>query len=95
MSEGQCRLTAVDPASATYVVGVPLFERFSMHFPGAARPLLVIAKGVTTGKRYLASLTIDGEQVTIPVITHGQLAQGAEIVFTMSSKPTPWGANDA
>ena len=89
------KLTAVDPASATYVVGVPLFERFSMQFPGAERPLVITAPGVTSGKRYIANLTIDGQVVEAPLIMHQQIVQGANVVFTMSTTPTSWGASDA
>ena len=40
---------------------------------------------------YVKSLTINGVPVDRPVITHAQIAGGADIVFEMSDKVELWG----
>lgn len=64
-----------------------------MHLPGAARPLVVTASGAQT-KVYVKSLTVDGVPVDSqrPVVTHAQIANGADVVFEMSDTPQAWGS---
>ena len=64
-----------------------------MHLPNAARPLVVSASGAQT-KQYVKGLTVDGVPVDSerPVITHAQIANGANVVFEMSDTPQAWGS---
>lgn len=71
----------------------PFFDKVTMHLPGAARPLVVSASGAQT-KKYVKSLTVDGDAVDSqrPVITHAQIANGANVEFEMSDTPQAWGS---
>ncbi|THH04809.1 hypothetical protein EW145_g5249 [Phellinidium pouzarii] len=83
----------VDPVSGEYVVSAPFFDKATLHLPGARRPLVITAQGAQSNK-YVKSLTIDGMSVNSarPVITHAQIASGANIIFEMSSRPQSWGS---
>ncbi|EJD03735.1 glycoside hydrolase family 92 protein [Fomitiporia mediterranea MF3/22] len=81
----------VDPVSNTYVVGAPFFDKVTVKLPGAPRPLVISSSGATS-KKYVKSLTIDGVALDNPVITHAQIARGANIVFEMSDTPQAWGS---
>ncbi len=80
----------VNPASTEYVVGSPLFDRLEIALPHASRPLRVLAPGAPQ-LPYVAALRIDARVVTDPVIDHTWIADGADVVFTMSATPTAWG----
>ena len=63
----------------------------TVNLPGAPRPLVITSKGAPT-KQYVKRLAIDGIPVEEPVITHAQIARGADIVFEMSDSPQVWGS---
>ncbi|KAH9843627.1 glycoside hydrolase family 92 protein [Rhodofomes roseus] len=79
----------VDPVSATYVVGTPFYDKVTISFPDASQPLVISAPGAPT-KPYVKSLTVNGEALSQPIITHQQIANGGEIVFEMSDTPQEW-----
>ena len=81
----------VDPASATYVIGAPFFDSLTLDIPGAARALSITATGASQGRRYIRSVTIDGQPFGGYKIEHKQIANGADIVFEMESTPQVWG----
>lgn len=65
----------------------------TIHLPRAARPLVVTASGAQT-KLYVKNLTVDGVAIDSqrPVVTHAQIANGADVVFEMSDTPQAWGS---
>ncbi|KAK4690007.1 hypothetical protein P7C73_g123, partial [Tremellales sp. Uapishka_1] len=81
----------VDPASATYVIGTPFFDRMSILFPGASRPLSVTATGASSGLKYIKSLRIDGTPYESVTISHQSIKDGGDFVFAMVGEPQTWG----
>lgn len=80
----------VDPASATYVVGAPLFDYIALELPGGG-VLSVTAKGATGGRRpFVKGLTINGRRHDSVVVAHEQLQHGADVVFEMSDVASEW-----
>ncbi|TFK70503.1 glycoside hydrolase family 92 protein [Pluteus cervinus] len=82
----------VNPVSGEYVVGSPFFDKLTISLPGVANPLTIIAKDAPT-KKYIQSLTVNGEEVKVPIIRHDQIKDGGEVVFEMSDSPTEWGTD--
>ncbi|CEJ57886.1 hypothetical protein PMG11_06564 [Penicillium brasilianum] len=91
----------VNPASDEYVVGTPLFEKISIRLPSEAstggvmtdqpeKVLVISAPGAPT-KPYIKSLKVDGKQVFVPILQHGQIVHATKIEFEMSEVPTSWG----
>ena len=68
----------------------PFFDSVNITLPAASRPLTISAPGASSGKPYVAALSIDGVPLSQPIITHDQIKDGAEIVFEMSATPTSW-----
>lgn len=82
----------MDPASAKYVIGTPFFDSLTLDLPGANRPLRITAEGAGGGKKkYIKSVTIDGQPWNDIVLDHGLISDGADIVFEMSDTPQTWG----
>ncbi|KXN88545.1 hypothetical protein AN958_07181 [Leucoagaricus sp. SymC.cos] len=92
----------VNPVSGEYVVGTPFFDEMTIDWPqtssdghqsGSRR--LTIKSPEAPRKRYIKSLTVNGESAMLPVLLHEQVAGEGTIVFEMSDKPEEWGNNPA
>ncbi|KLT38965.1 hypothetical protein CC85DRAFT_266218 [Cutaneotrichosporon oleaginosum] len=83
----------VDPASATYVLGTPFFDRIQLRLPASgtdgARAITVVAPGARH-KRYVRGLRVDGREHDSIHITHAQIADGASFEFEMARAPQSW-----
>lgn len=82
----------MNPASAEYVVGSPIFDKVEVKLPQSDHVLTIIAEGAR-GKPFVKSLSIDGNSVIAPVIRHEDLLKTKTISFEMSDEPQMWGAN--
>ncbi|HET9696651.1 MAG TPA: GH92 family glycosyl hydrolase [Terriglobales bacterium] len=82
-------LYAVDPASATYVLSAPLFEKVTIRLANG-RQLVIEGKGIG-GKpetsKYIESVTLNGKLLDRLWIRHEDIARGAHLVFTVGSAP--------
>lgn len=79
----------VNPASATYIVSAPLFDKVEIKFPHTNRVLTITSQGAGDNM-YVEKLSIDGKDVVAPVITHQQLMSAKDITFTMNKEPQTW-----
>lgn len=91
----------VNAASDEYVVGTPFFEKVSIRLPvgvaaggevtaGEEETLVITAPGAPV-KPYIRSLKVDGREVKIPVLKHGDIVDAEKIEFEMSDMPASWG----
>ena len=71
----------VNPADQRYVLGIPTFERATIHLPGG-RHFSVTAKGRKNGSE-VASVRLNGKKLTTPYITHEDIMQGGSLEFTL------------
>lgn len=82
----------VNPASAEYIIGTPLFDKAEITFPQNNHKLIIHAEGAYE-KEYVENVNIDGQDIIMPVLNHQQLLNSNEIKFTMNSKQQTWGMN--
>ena len=85
-------LYPVNPASAEYIIGSPAFDEVRVTFPGSEQQLVVRASGALKSM-YVRSVSLDGANLTSPVVTHAELIKARELTFDMSGEPQPWGSN--
>lgn len=76
----------VDPVSATYVLGSPLFTRTTVNL-GKGRKLVVEAPNNGPDTPYVHSVEWNGKPWTKSWIAHADLALGGTLRFTMSGTP--------
>lgn len=76
----------VDPVSATYVLGSPLFDRATVQV-GGGRKLIVEARGNAPDRPYVRAVTWNGRPWTKSWIAHAELAKGGRLVFDMAAEP--------
>ena len=73
-------LYAVDPVSARYDFGTPLFDRVEMNVSGG-RALTIEAKRQSVNSIYIRSVEWNGSTVNGLSVEHAQLAKGGALVF--------------
>ncbi len=77
--------------SPRYAIGSPLFEKVTVHLENG-NDLVVHAPGNTEDTVYVRGLTVDGVPHNSTTLSHAALADGAELVFDLTTEPTDWGA---
>ncbi|MAW98224.1 MAG: alpha-mannosidase [Sphingomonas sp.] len=81
----------VDPVSAVYVFGSPLFDVAELDV-GEGRKLTVRANGNAADAPYVQSVRWNGKPWTKNWIAHADLVRGGELVFEMGKRPSRFGA---
>jgi predicted alpha-1,2-mannosidase len=79
----------VNPASAQYMIGSPLFTRATLNLPNGKR-FEISAPNNSPGNPYIQSARLNGAPLVDPVITYEQLQAGGELEFVMGPKPSHW-----
>ena len=77
---------AVDPVSANYVFGTPLFDKATIDV-GGAKPLVIEARRKSEKDIYIQSVTLNGKPYGKSWFRHADVAQGGTIVMTMGAEP--------
>ena len=77
----------VCPGKPEYTLGSPLVDRATLRVPGR-RPTVLRAEGNSPDAVYVSRVTLDGNAHGESMISHAALVGGAEVVFTMSQKPS-------
>jgi len=86
---------AVDPVSANYVFGSPLFSRVSVDLDGGKR-LVIEARRQSAANKYIQSATFNGKPYAKPWFRHADIANGGTFVFEMGPQPNmAFGADPA
>ena len=82
----------VNPASAEYMIGSPLFTRMSLRLDNG-KTFTVIAKNNSATNKYIQSATLNGNPLNEPIVTYAQITQGATLEFVMGPQPSKWASN--
>jgi predicted alpha-1,2-mannosidase len=76
----------VDPVSAVYVFGSPLFDRAEVNV-GNGRRLIVEAPGNGPGRPYVQSVLWNGRPSSRSWIAHREIVRGGTLTFNMGGQP--------
>ncbi len=82
----------VNPASADYLIGSPLFTRVELNLPNGKR-FVISAPNNSANNIYIQSATLNGKPLDAPVITYAQIRAGGKLDFVMGPQPSKWAAN--
>ena len=82
----------VNPASAEYMIGSPMFGKMSMKL-GNGKTFTVLAKNNGAGNVYIQSATLNGKALNEPVIRYSDIMQGSRLEFVMGAQPSKWGSS--
>jgi predicted alpha-1,2-mannosidase len=81
----------VNPASGEYMVGSPMFQEISLTLANG-QTFRVQANGNSAKNVYIQSATLNGQELSIPVLTWEQIQAGGVLHFVMGPKPSEWGS---
>ncbi|WP_019538054.1 GH92 family glycosyl hydrolase [Proteiniphilum acetatigenes] len=76
----------VCPGSDEYILGSPLFKSVEIDLENG-KTLQIQSTDNARGNRYIEEMELNGKQYTKNFLTHGDLMNGGEITFRMSSQP--------
>ena len=76
----------VDPVSATYVLGSPLFDRAELTL-AQGRRLMIEARNNGPDRPYIQSVQWNGQPYSRTWFRHADLAAGGHLLFVMGDKP--------
>ncbi len=76
----------VCPGSDEYILGSPLFKSVEIDLENG-KTLQIQSTDNARGNRYIEEMELNGKRYTKNFLTHGDLMNGGEITFRMSSQP--------
>lgn len=76
----------VCPGTDEYVIGSPLFKKITINLANGKK-ILIETTDNNAHDRYISSMKQNGSKYTKNYINHAELMKGAQINFSMSSKP--------
>jgi predicted alpha-1,2-mannosidase len=82
----------VNPASAQYMIGSPLFTRTTLNLPNGER-FEISAAGNSAEHPYIQSARLNGKALTAPVISYQQIQAGGKLEFVMGPRPSRWASD--
>ncbi len=74
------------PGNPEYVIGSPIFEEVTMDL-GNGRELNIKAPGTSQQNKYVAHVTVNGQQVSNYRFTQKDISEGGKIIIEMVSRP--------
>ncbi len=74
-----------------YYLASPVFSKATIRL-GNGRQVIIRAPGTSAARRYVSAVTVNGHAWNQAWLRHADIANGAEITFTMSEQPSSWGA---
>ncbi|MEP3836166.1 MAG: GH92 family glycosyl hydrolase [Algibacter sp.] len=86
-------LYPMNPASAEYEIGTPIFEKASINI-SENRSFSIVAENVSDKNIYIQSATLNGEVFSKSTISHKTILNGGTLHFIMGDTPNKnWGTN--
>ena len=82
----------LNPVSGNYMIGSPLFRKFTLNLPNGKRFVIAAPRNSATNL-YIQSARLNGEPLDIPMLTHAQLEAGGLLEFDMGPTPSQWGSS--
>ncbi|WP_223585463.1 GH92 family glycosyl hydrolase [Microbacterium sp. OVT16B] len=82
----------MEVGSGNYTVGTPLFDSATLSIGDT--DLVINAPGASSGKDYVAGVSINGTAVSDTTFDGDLVRAGGTLDFTMSAQPSAWGAKD-
>jgi predicted alpha-1,2-mannosidase len=79
----------VNPASAEYLIGSPLFARATLNLPNGRR-FEILAADNSPGHPYIQAAKLNGKPLREPLLTYQQIEAGGTLELTLGPQPSAW-----
>jgi predicted alpha-1,2-mannosidase len=77
-----------------YQIGSPLFNKIKIHLQNG-KTFSIIAKNNSLVNKYIQSAQLNGKELTRPVFSHKDLAEGGTLILEMGAEPNKSWGNDS
>jgi hypothetical protein len=82
----------VTPATDVYAIGTPQFPKATIRLENG-KSFVIRAANLSENNFYIQAASLNGRPLTKSFLTHGEIMQGGELVFTMGPAPNKaWGS---
>lgn len=83
----------VTPASNTYIIGTPTFEKATIQLENG-KQFIISAKKASKTNYFIQNAQLNGENYPKSYFSHSEIMDGGELSFAMSNNPnSEWGAS--
>jgi len=79
-------LYPVNPSQGIYTFGSPIFKKATLHLENG-KQFVILTTNNSKENKYIKSIVLNGQKLDRNYITHQEILQGGEFVFTMSNLP--------
>jgi len=79
----------VNPVSGQYMIGSPLFERFTLTLKNGKQFVIAAPRNSATNL-YIQSARLNGAPLDVPLITYRQIQSGGVLELEMGPQPSTW-----
>lgn len=84
-------LYPLNPASATYEIGSPIFQKTTLNLPNG-KQFVITARNVSDKNIYIQSARLNGKEFNRTTISHDEILKGGELKLLMGPEPNKqWG----
>ena len=83
----------VTPGIPEYQIGSPLFSKIKIHLQNG-KTFIIMAKNNSLVNKYIQSAKLNGRELTKPVFSHKDLAEGGTLILEMGARPNKSWGND-
>ena len=81
----------VNPASAQYMIGSPLFAKATLNLPNGKR-FEIVAANNAPDHPYIQAARLNGKPLREPLITYRQIEAGGKLELVVGPQPSSWAA---
>lgn len=78
------------PASNTYVIGTPLFDKTKIHLENE-KIFEIVAHDLSDTNKYIKKATLNNSSLNRTYIKHDEIIKGGRLEFFMTDSPSNWG----
>lgn len=76
----------VNPPSGEYSLSSPIFEKVEIQLPDEKK-FVIIADNASKSNKYIKSVSLNGEKLDKPFISHNQIIKGGILRFELTDRP--------
>ncbi len=83
----------VTPASNTYIIGNPLFEKATINLENGNQ-FTIVAHDISNENSYIENVVLNGKPLNRTYLNHDEIINGGILEFQMTNHPSEWGSKE-
>ncbi|NOY47450.1 MAG: glycoside hydrolase family 92 protein, partial [Chlorobi bacterium] len=83
----------VTPASNTYIIGTPLFNKATINLENGNH-FTIVAHNISDENSYIENVVLNGKPLNRTYLKHSEIINGGTLEFQMTNRPSDWGSKE-